>query len=76
MVRRLDTRISVTKLGLSTDWTCIKLSGNGDTRNTVSKMVEVRNTVGMEMTKALVPQGVQLIAGKVTEKVGRVIGTA
>ena len=74
MARRLNTMSSFTKLGLSTDRTRIKFSSNGDTGNTLSKTVEVRNAAGMEMTEALVPQDAQLIAGKVTEKVGRVIG--
>ena len=74
MARRLNTTSSFTKLGLSADWTCIKFSGNGDTGDTLSKVMKVGNAAGMEMTKALVPQDVQLIAGKVMEKVGRVIG--
>jgi hypothetical protein len=56
MAGRLNTPGSLAKFGLSADRAGVKLTGNGNTRDTLSKAMEIGDTTGMEMTKALVPQ--------------------
>jgi hypothetical protein len=56
MARGFDTTCSLAELGLSADRAGIKFSGNGDTRDTLSKVMKIGDTMGMEVTKALMPQ--------------------
>ena len=65
--------IGMTKLSMSTDRTRIQLSSNGDRGNTLSILVEIRNTMRVKMTKTLMPQNAKLISIEMAEPIYGII---
>lgn len=60
---------STVKFGMKTDRTLVEFGGNRDLRNAMSIPMKVGNTARVEVTKALMPEDAELIAGKVANKI-------
>jgi hypothetical protein len=71
-----ETTVSTMQLGTSTDGTVVELGGDGDLGDTEGVSMKVRNTARVKVPEALMPENACLIAGKVTENVGGIIGVA
>jgi hypothetical protein len=71
-----ETTVSMVQLGTSTDGTVVELGGNGDLGDTEGVAMKVRNMARIKVPEALMPENTFLIAGKVTENVGGIIGVA
>ena len=65
--------ISMMKLGTSTHRTRIQLSSNGDRGNTLSILVEIRNTMRVKVTETLMPQNAKLISIEMAELIYGII---